>query len=147
MSVIISNKDIPYNSAKETGTSCKGISSGSLGVQGQVPSDLNQATTNKIPLNADNEDNVMVLGEEEWKDLFGNSMEITRFYGFSCKSSNEDNNNIGCNDKEKQKWSKTLNAAIMECGFLSRPVDQKVNQQEDIGEECIISGRNDITQK
>ena len=116
-------------------------------MQGQVPSDLNQATTNKIPLNADNEDNVMVLGEEEWKDLFGNSMEITRFNGFSCKSSNEDNNNIGCNDKEKQKWSKTLNTAIMECGFLSRPVDQKVNQQEDIGEECIISGRNDITQK
>ena len=36
---------------------------------GQVPDSRNQATTNKTPLNADKEDNVMVLGEEEWKDL------------------------------------------------------------------------------
>ena len=32
---------------------------------GQVPGSRNQATTNKTPLNADKEDNVMVLGEEE----------------------------------------------------------------------------------
>ena len=45
-------------------------------MQGQVPGNCNQATTNKTPLNVDNEDNVMVLGEEKWEDLFGNSMEI-----------------------------------------------------------------------
>ena len=57
---------------KEAGTSGEGLSHGSLEMQGQVPGGRNQATTNKIPLNADNEDNVMVLGEEEWEDLFGN---------------------------------------------------------------------------
>ena len=38
----------------------------------------------------------MVLGEEEWEDLFGNSMEITSFNWFSYESSsNEDD--IGIN--------------------------------------------------
>ena len=46
-------------------------------MEGQVPGGHNQATMNKIPLNADSEDNVMVLGQEEWEDLFGNSMDIT----------------------------------------------------------------------
>ena len=59
------NKNIPNNGAKEAGTSCEGLSPGSLGMQGQVPSGRNQATTNKTPLNADIEDNVMVLGEEK----------------------------------------------------------------------------------
>ena len=54
MNVIISNKDIPNNGVKEAGTSCEGVSSGSLGMQGQVPGSRNQATTNKTPLNADN---------------------------------------------------------------------------------------------
>ena len=81
MSVVISNKYIPNNGVKEAGTSCEGLSPGSLGMQGQVPGDRNQATTNKTPLNSVNEDNVMVLGEEEQEDLFGNSMEITRFKG------------------------------------------------------------------
>ena len=40
-------------------------------MQGQVPGGCNQATMNKTPLNADNEDNVTVLGEEEWEDLLG----------------------------------------------------------------------------
>ena len=48
-------------------------------MHGQVPGNCNQATTNKTPLNVDNEDNVMVLGEEKWEDLFGNSMEMTSF--------------------------------------------------------------------
>ena len=95
-------------------------------MQGQVPGSCNQATTNKTPLNADNEDNVMVLVEEEWEDLFGNSMEITRFNGFSCESSNKDDINIiNYNKKERQTWAKTLNTAVMECYFLSRPVEEE----------------------
>ena len=76
-------------------------------------------------MNADNEDYVMVLGEEEWENLFGNSMEITNFNGFSYKSSNEDYININYNNKESQTWTKTLNAAVMECYFLSRSVESK----------------------
>ena len=94
MNVIMSNKNIPNNGVKEAGTSCEGLSAGSLGMQRQVPDDRIQATTNKTPLNADNEDNVMVLGEEEWEDLFGNSMEITSFNEFLFESSNEDDIDI-----------------------------------------------------
>ena len=54
---------------------------------------------NKTGLNADSEDNVMVLGGKECEDLFGNSIEITNFSGFLCESSNED---INCNNKERQ---------------------------------------------
>ena len=100
MSVIMSNKNVPNNGVKEAGTSCEGLPPGSLGMQGQVPGGRNQATTNKTALNSDNEDNVMVLGEEEWEDLFGNSMEVTSFNGFSCESSNEDDIDIGCNNNE-----------------------------------------------
>ena len=32
---------------------------------------------------------MIVLGEEEWENYFGNSMEITGFNGFSCESPNE----------------------------------------------------------
>ena len=67
-------------------------------------------------MNAENEDNVMVL--EEWEDLFGNSTEITNFNGFSCESSNEDDININYNNKERQTWTKTLNTAGMECYFF-----------------------------
>ena len=74
-------------------------------MQGQIPGVRNQATTNKTPFNADNEDNVMVLAEEEWEDLFGNSMEITSFNGFSCESSNEDDIDINYNDKKRQSWT------------------------------------------
>ena len=92
-------------------------------MQWQVPGGRNQATMNKTPLNADNEDNMMVLGEEEWEDLFGNSMEITSFNGFSCESSNEDDIDINYNNKERQTWTNTLSATVMECYFLSRPLD------------------------
>ena len=122
MSVIISSKNIPHNGIKEAGTSCKGLSPGSLGMQGQV---AGSCTTNKTPLNAENEDNVMVLGEEEWEGLFENSMEITSFNGFSCESSNEDDIDVNHNNKERQTWTKTLNTAVMECYFLSRPVDEE----------------------
>ena len=57
MSVVILNKNIPNNDMKEAGTSCEGLSPSSLEMQGQVPGSRNQATTNKNPLNADNEDN------------------------------------------------------------------------------------------
>ena len=97
----------------------------SIRIQGQVPGSCNQATTNKTPFNADNEDNVMVLGEEEWEDFFGNSMEITSFNGFSCESSNEDDIDINYNNKERQTWTKTLNTAVMEYYFLCRPVDKE----------------------
>ena len=84
-----------------------------------------QATTTKTLLNADNKDNVMVLGEE-WEDLFGNSMEITNFNGFPYESSYEDDINISYNNKERQTWTKTLNTAvIMEYYFLRRPVDEE----------------------
>ena len=79
---------------KEAGTSCEHLLPGSPRMQGQVPGSCNQATANKTPLNADNEDNVMVLGEEEWEDLFENSMEITSFNGFSCESSSADDISI-----------------------------------------------------
>ena len=88
---------------KEGGTSYEGLSLDSLGMQGQVPGGHNQATTNKTPLNADNEDNVMVLGEEEWEDLFGDSMEITCFNEFSCESSNEDKDDIDFNYNNKER--------------------------------------------
>ena len=74
MSLIMSNKNILNNGVKEAGTSCEGL----------LPCS-NQATTNKTPLNADNEENVIVLGGEEWEDLFGNSMETTSFNRFSCE--------------------------------------------------------------
>ena len=93
---------------KEGGTSYEGLSLDSLGMQGQVPGGHNQATTNKTPLNADNEDNVMVLGEEEWEDLFGNSIEITSFNAFSCESSNEDDIGINYNNNERQAWTKDI---------------------------------------
>ena len=126
MSVKKSNKNIPNNGVKEAGTSCEGLLPASLGMQRQVPGGRNQATTNKTPLKADNEDNVMVLGEEEWDDLFENSTEITCFNGFSCESSNEDEDDIDINynNKERQTLTKTLNAAVMECYFLSWPIDE-----------------------
>ena len=77
-------------------------------------------------MNADNEDNVIVLGKEEWEDLFKNSTKITSFNGFSCESSNEDDVDIKCNNKEKQTWTKTLNNVVMECYFLSRSVDEEI---------------------
>ena len=110
---------------KQAGTSCEGLSPGSRGMHGQVPGDPNQTTMNKTPLIADNKNNVMVLGEEEWEDLFGNSMEITSFNRFSCGSSKEDNIGINYNNKERQTWTKTLNTAVMDCYFLSRPVDEE----------------------
>ena len=66
-------------------------------------------------LNADNEENVMVLGKEKWEDLFGNSMDITSFTRFSLESSSENDNDIGinCNNKKRQTWTKTLNTAVM----------------------------------
>ena len=101
MSVIISNKHIPNNGVKEAGTSCEGLSPGSLRMQGQVPGGCNQTATNKTPLNAGNEDNVTVLGEEELEDLFGNCMEITGFNGFSSELSNEYDINIKDTHREK----------------------------------------------
>ena len=65
----------------------------------------------------------IALGEEEQKDLFGNSMELTSFNGFSCESSNEDIN-INYNNKERQTWTRTIiNTTVMKSYFLSRPVD------------------------
>ena len=65
----------------------------------------------------------IALGEEEQKDLFGNSMEITSFNGFSCESSNEDIN-INYNNKERQTWTRAIiNTTVMKSYFLSRPVD------------------------
>ena len=74
-------------------------------------------------MNTDNENNA--LGEEEWANLFENSMEITSFNGFSCESSNEDDIGINYNNKERQTRTKTLNTIVMECYFLSRPVDEE----------------------
>ena len=119
MSVIMSNKNIPNNGVKEVGTSYEGLS------RQVFPGSHNQATTDKTPLNADNEDNVMVLGGEEWEHLFGNNMETISFNGFSCESSNEDDIDIKYNNKERRTWTKTLNTAVMECYFLSRPVDEE----------------------
>ena len=63
----------------------------------------------------------MVLGEEEREDFFGNSIEITSFNGLS----NEDDNSINFNNKERQTGPKTLNAAVMECNFFGMPVDEE----------------------
>ena len=69
----------------------------------------------------------MVLEEEEWEDLFAKGMEITSFSGFSCESSNEDEDDIiiNYNNKGRQTWRKGFNTAVMECYFLSRPVDKE----------------------
>ena len=40
------------------------------------------------------------------------------------ESSNEDEIDINFNNKERQTWAKTLNTAVMECYFLSRPLDE-----------------------
>ena len=40
------NKNIPNSGMNEAGTSCEGLSPGSLGMQGQVPGGCNQATLN-----------------------------------------------------------------------------------------------------
>ena len=52
-------------------------------------------------------------------------MEITSFNGFSSKSSNDDDIDINYNNQERQTWTKTLNTAVMECYFLSRPVGEE----------------------
>ena len=44
----------------------------------------------------------MVLGKGEWEVLFGNSMKITSFNGFSCESSNKDDVDINYSNKERQ---------------------------------------------
>ena len=106
MSDVMSNKNIPNNGVKKAGNSCEGLLPGSIGMHEEVSGGRNQATTNKNPLNVDIEDNVMVLGEEEWEDLFGNSMEITSFNGLSCKSSNENDIDINYNNKERQTKTK-----------------------------------------
>ena len=51
-------------------------------------------------------------------------MEITSFNGFSSQLSNEDDININYNNKERQTWTKTLNTPVMECYFLTKPVDE-----------------------
>ena len=38
--------------------------------------------------------------------------------------SNEDDTGINFNNKERQTWTKTLNTAVTECNFLSRPIDE-----------------------
>ena len=50
-------------------------------------------------------------------------MEIRSINGFSCESPNEDDFNINYNHEERETWTKTLNTAVMECYFLSKPVD------------------------
>ena len=65
MSDIMSNKNIPNKGLKEAGTSCESLLPGSPGMQEQVSGSHNQAVTNKTPLNAGNEDNVMVLREKK----------------------------------------------------------------------------------
>ena len=64
MSVTL-NKNLPNHDVNDAGTSYEGLSPDGLGVQGQVPGSGNQATMKNTPLNAENEDNVIVLGEEE----------------------------------------------------------------------------------
>ena len=64
MSIKMLNKNIPNNDVKKTRTLCEGLSSGSLGMQGQVPGGCNESAMNKTPFNADNEENVMVSKEE-----------------------------------------------------------------------------------
>ena len=52
-------------------------------------------------------------------------MEITGFNGFPCESSNEDDISINYNNKERRTWTKTFNTVVMECYFLSIPVDEE----------------------
>ena len=52
-------------------------------------------------------------------------MEITSFNGYSWESLNEVHININYNNKERQTWTKTLNTRVMECYFLSRPVEEE----------------------
>ena len=52
-------------------------------------------------------------------------MKIMSFNGFSCESPNEDGIVINYNNKERQTWTKSFNTGVMECYFLSRPVDER----------------------
>ena len=45
--------------------------------------------------------------------------------GFHMKASNEDDIDINYNNKERQTWTNTLNTAVMEYYFLSRPVNEE----------------------
>ena len=65
MSVILPNKNIPNSGVKEAGSSCELLLPSTLGMQAQVLGGCNQATMNKTPLNVDNEDIMMVLGDKE----------------------------------------------------------------------------------
>ena len=85
MTIIMSNKNKPNNSLRETGTSSEGLSPGSLGTQGQVPVGRNQTTTNKTLLNADNEDNVVLLGfqkKQNGKIYLGIIWKLQALMGF-----------------------------------------------------------------
>ena len=52
-------------------------------------------------------------------------MEITSFNEFTCESSNEDDIVINSNNKERQRWTKTLNTVVIERYFLSRLLDEE----------------------
>ena len=53
-------------------------------------------------------------------------MEITSFNGFSYESSNEDDVEINYNNQERQKLTKTLNTAVIECYLVSKSAGEEV---------------------
>ena len=41
----------------------------------------------------------------------------------------------------KTKWNKQMHIAIMECYYMSSPVDEGESQSEAIGRECMMLGK------
>ena len=61
-------------------------------------------------------DDQMLLDEEEWDKLFGNSTEFTNFEGFSSDESEEmEAENIS--ENTRITWIKEVNKIVMRCYY------------------------------
>ena len=65
-------------------------------------------------------------------------MEITSFNGFLSESSSDDDIDITYNNTERQTWTKTMSAAVMECYFLNWSVDEESKSVSSISEIKIL---------
>ena len=45
------------------------------------------------------------------------------------------------------KWSRDMNIAVMECYYLSKPVDESGRRGRGIDRECMLPGRKEVCQR
>ena len=45
------------------------------------------------------------------------------------------------------KWSRDMNFAVMECYYLSKPVDESGRRGRGIDRECMLPGRKEVCQR